>query len=293
MRLLPVLVFVTAVGACNTPPPVETSGTATSDTATPPVATTTEAGQAAPDVAQAGELVSPGATSFAPEPPSTAPARRAQTRTGSTAAPVPAPSVTPEPRSIERSAAPVAPAAAPAAPAVPVFREVVLPAGTALDVELTTTIESASSKVEDTVRARLKTAVTRDGRTVIPAGAELVGTVTEAEQAGRVRGRSRIAFRFTSLRAGGERHDIQTETIAREGDTTKREDATKVGVGAGVGAAIGGILGGGSGAAKGAAIGGAAGTGAVLATRGREVRLGAGDAVEAHLSAPLAVQVPR
>jgi hypothetical protein len=55
---------------------------------------------------------------------------------------------------------------------------------------------------------------------------------------------------------------------------------------------IGGIVGGGSGAAKGAAIGGAAGTGAVLATRGDEVRLAAGTPVSVKLTAPLTVRVP-
>ena len=65
----------------------------------------------------------------------------------------------------------------------------------------------------------------------------------------------------------------------------------RVRVGAGAGAAIGAILGGGSGAAKGAVIGGAAGTGAVLATKGEEVRLGPGANVTTRLTAPLAVRV--
>ena len=46
---------------------------------------------------------------------------------------------------------------------------------------------------------------------------------------------------------------------------------------------VGGILGGGSGAAKGAAIGGAAGTGAVLATRGKDVVLTSGTTLAATL----------
>jgi hypothetical protein len=168
-----------------------------------------------------------------------------------------------------------------------------VPAGTELHLELTTAVASDASAVEDLVRARVTRAVIVDGRTVIPAGAQAVGTVTEVAQAGRVKGRARIAFRFDSLRFNNESHSIQTDTVAREAEATRGEDATKVGVGAGVGAAIGGILGGGKGAAKGAAIGGAAGTGAVLATRGREVRLGAGDEVDARLSAPLPVYLPR
>jgi hypothetical protein len=54
---------------------------------------------------------------------------------------------------------------------------------------------------------------------------------------------------------------------------------------------LGAVLGGGGGAAKGAAIGGAAGTGVVLATRGKEVRLGPGANVTTKLEAPLTVRV--
>ena len=67
---------------------------------------------------------------------------------------------------------------------------------------------------------------------------------------------------------------------------------TKIGGGAGIGAVIGGIVGGASGAAKGAAIGGAAGTGAVLATRGKEVELAAGTDLNTTLASPFDVRVP-
>ena len=74
-------------------------------------------------------------------------------------------------------------------------------------------------------------------------------------------------------------------------EATKGEDAKKIGIGAGAGAAVGALLGGGSGAAKGAVIGGAAGTGAVLATKGKEVRLGPGANVTSRLTAPLTIRV--
>jgi len=56
---------------------------------------------------------------------------------------------------------------------------------------------------------------------------------------------------------------------------------------------IGGILGGKSGAATGAAVGGGAGTGVVLATKGKEVRLGPGTDVTTRLTAPVTVRVSR
>ena len=115
--------------------------------------------------------------------------------------------------------------------------------------------------------------------------------MTDAEESGRVKGRARVAFRFTTLNHGGTRYDISTAQIAREAEATKGEDATNIGIGAGAGAAIGALLGGGDGAAKGAAIGGAAGTGAVLATKGKEIRLRPGANVATRLTAPLTVRV--
>ena len=122
----------------------------------------------------------------------------------------------------------------------------------------------------------------------------VVGHVVSAERAGKVKGRALVAFRFNTIDLPGEggRESISTATISRAAAPTKKKDATKIGIGAGAGAAIGAIVGGGSGAAKGAAIGGAAVTGAVLATRGDEVRLGPGAAVTTKLTAPLTVRVP-
>jgi hypothetical protein len=172
-----------------------------------------------------------------------------------------------------------------------VVREFTVPDGTQLKLDLVTPLDSDSSKVEDTVRATLRESVAVDGTTVLPVGTELTGTVTDAEGSGRVKGRARLGFRFNTLRAGKERYEIQTAPISLEAEPTKKEDAKKIGIGAGIGAAVGAIAGGASGAAKGAAIGAGGGTGVVLATKGKEVRLGAGANVTAHLTAPLKVQL--
>ena len=183
-------------------------------------------------------------------------------------------------------------ASAPAAPAVPAFREVTIPEGTTLRLSLQSAVASDTSRVEDAVRAELREAVVVDGATVLPAGAELTGVVTSVERSGRVKGRASVAYRFNEVSAAGERYDVSTAPVSHLAEATKSEDATKIAVGAGAGAALGALLGGGDGAVKGAAIGGAAGTGAVLATRGEEVRLGPGARVTARLTAPVAVRVP-
>ena len=175
----------------------------------------------------------------------------------------------------------------------PEFREVTIPAGTVLPVELRTTVGSETSKVEDPVRGTVRRAITIDGVEAVPAGSVLAGTVTEAARSARVKGRARIAFRFSSLDTPGdaERLRIRTATYAREAEATKKKDAATIGGGAAAGAVIGGIIGGGDGAAKGAAIGGGAGTGVVLSTRGKEVTLPAGTAISVKLAEPLTVRV--
>jgi len=180
-------------------------------------------------------------------------------------------------------------AAAPA-PAAPRGRDVVVPAGTALPLELLSAISSETAQVETPVRARLRQAVVVDDYTVLPAGTVFHGNVTDVDRAGRVRGRSRLAFRFTEAELDGGREQVRTNAVSYEGEATKGEDATKVGAGAVGGAIIGGLLGGGDGAAKGAAVGGAAGTGVVLATRGREVQLPAGTDIAATLASEFSVR---
>lgn len=184
------------------------------------------------------------------------------------------------------------PATVETARAEPELREVTIPAGTTLRLRLQSAVASDSSKVEDTVRAELRQAVSIGGNAVLPTGTEVVGTVTDVQRSGRVKGRARIAYRFNSLRAAGERYDIKTTPLSHQAAATKGNDAKKIGVGAGAGAVVGALLGGGSGAAKGAAIGGAGGTGVVLATRGKEVHVGPGAEVTTKLTGPLTVRVP-
>jgi hypothetical protein len=217
----------------------------------------------------------------------------------------PAQPTTTQPRSSARSSAsrpaedratPSAPAntARPsaAAPRAPEFRELTLPAGTALPLELQTALSSETAEVEAPVRARLRQTLTVNGVTALPAGTILTGEVTDVARAGKVKGRSRLVFTFNRFEAENIREDLRTNPLTFEGEASKGEDATKIGAGAVGGAIVGGILGGGSGAAKGAAIGGAAGTGVVLATRGKDVTLASGADLAASLAEPLTIRVP-
>jgi len=177
--------------------------------------------------------------------------------------------------------------------AAPAYREVTLPAGTVLPVDLETSVGSDISRVEQPVHGRLRRAIVEHGVEVLPAGAAISGHVTAAQRPGKVKGVGYVAFRFTQLDTpGAGTSRISTALISRTAPATKKQDAMKIGAPAAAGAAIGAIVGGGDGAAKGAVIGGAAGTGYVLSTRGKEVRVGKGADLSVKLTAPLTVRVP-
>lgn len=158
-----------------------------------------------------------------------------------------------------------------------------------MSVRVLSTLASNSSKVEDTVRGSLSRPVVVDGATALPSGTQVTGSVTEANESGRVKGRASLAFRFDRLELNGESMRIQTGSIRREAAADRKGDLTKGGIGAGVGAIVGGVIGGGKGAAVGAAAGG---SGAVLATKGKEVEIPSGTVVTVRLQEPLTVTIP-
>jgi hypothetical protein len=174
---------------------------------------------------------------------------------------------------------------------VPEYREVTIPAGTTLNLRLTSAVASDTSRVEDRVQAEIAKPVMIDGIAAVPDGATIAGSVVNVERSGKVKGRASLSLRFHSLTAWNDAYDVETATISRRAAATKGEDAAKIGIGSGAGALIGAVAGGKKGAAIGGAIGAGAGTGVVMATRGEEVRLGPGAVLTTTLQEPLTVRV--
>jgi hypothetical protein len=179
------------------------------------------------------------------------------------------------------------------APTAARVREVTIPAGTLLRVRLDNGVGSDFSRVEDPVRASLVNPIVVGGRTVLPAGSLVTGSVTQARRSGKVKGRAQIAMRFHSVWPAGDddRYRISTRTWSRMAPATKAKDAAKIGIPAAGGALVGGLVGGKKGALIGGAAGGGAGTAVVLSTRGEEVRVGRGAIVAVRLTAPLTVHM--
>ena len=174
------------------------------------------------------------------------------------------------------------------------YREVTIPAGTVLPVDLETSVGSDTSRVEQPVRGALRRALVIKGTQVLPSGTAVFGHVTRAQRPGRIKGRGLIAMRFTEIDTPGEgRSRMRTATVSRIAPATKEKDALKIIAPAAGGAVVGRVVGGKKGAREGALIGGGAGTAYVLSTRGKDVRLGKGANLGVRLTAPLVVRVRR
>ena len=177
-------------------------------------------------------------------------------------------------------------------PAPPQFVELVVPAESVIGLQVETALSSENARVEDEVVARVSRDVRVDDRVAIPSGARAHGQVTLVEQGGRMRGRSRLGIRFTSVvLADGTRIPLDTETIYREGESPTGESTAKIGGGAIGGAIIGGIFGGAKGAVIGGSVGAGAGTAAVYAGGRNAATLPGGTPITVRLIEPATVTV--
>src|SRR5690349_17433146 len=111
----------------------------------------------------------------------------------------------------------LAPDVVPAVDAASAPREITVPAGTILRVRLNGGLASDTAAVEQRVHGTLNSPLIVDGRTVVPAGSAVSGYVTDVARSAKVKGRARLALRFTDLTARdtGERYRLATRTWAR------------------------------------------------------------------------------
>jgi hypothetical protein len=173
-------------------------------------------------------------------------------------------------------------------PAAP--RSVTLEAGTQIRVVTMDALSTKTNTTGDKFEASLDKSIVDGEWTIAKRGAAVYGVITESDPGGKVKGLASLSLKITGLMlADGREAKITANTYTVMAKTSKKKDATKIGIGAGLGAAIGAIAGGGKGAAIGAGVGGAAGTGAVLATRGDPAVITAETSITFELTSPLKI----
>ncbi|MEP6961234.1 MAG: hypothetical protein ABI995_04105 [Acidobacteriota bacterium] len=156
----------------------------------------------------------------------------------------------------------------------PAPQTVTVNAGTLIQVRLAERLASDRNETGDTFNATLDQPLVVDGWIIAERGARVLGRVRDVDQAGRVQGVATLTVELTSLTTSdGQKIPLRTAGFVRKGDTSKKADVIKVGIGAVLGATIGAAANGGKGAAVGAAAGGGAGAAAVALTRGKAAAL--------------------
>jgi hypothetical protein len=190
----------------------------------------------------------------------------------------------------DASAAP-APAQAMAPPPPPVEKPkpqpVVVPSGTTLTITVGQALSSKTSQTGQTFIGTLAQPVSVGGKTAIPAGSTVAGTVVAAKSKGKIKGQGELTLTLTSITVRGQTYNIQTgawdSTVKGKGKRT----AVATGGGAAGGALIGGIAGGGKGAGIGALVGAGAGLLGGTLTGNQQIEIPAESALSFRLSAPL------
>ncbi len=167
----------------------------------------------------------------------------------------------------------------------------VVPNGTKIEVRLEQAISSEKNSSGDRFQASLDTPLTIEGKTLAPAGSDVMGELTSVNKSGRVEGRASLTMALSEIVVDGKKYRLDTEPLTIVAKSTKKKDAKVIAGGAALGAVIGAIAGGGKGAAIGAASGGGAGTGYVLATKGAAVEYGAETRFTFTLTSPVELPV--
>jgi hypothetical protein len=177
-----------------------------------------------------------------------------------------------------------------AAATKPAAETVVVPAGTTITVRLGEALGSKISSSGQAFAATVASPVEVAGKTVIPAGAEAHGVVTDAKPLGKFKGGAVLQIKLNSIVVNGSQHSIETSAVTRAEKGKGKRTAVITGGGAAVGAIIGGLAGGGKGAAIGALAGGGAGAAGSAYTGNKDIVLPAESAVSFKLEAPLEVK---
>ena len=179
----------------------------------------------------------------------------------------------------------------PSTPAVAIrtLKEVIVPYGTILAVQLTEPLSSDLNRPGDSFSARLVSPIMVGNRIAIPAGATVQGRIVEVRNAGHFNGRSELVAKVTRLLYDGRAYNLRSTEYSMKGASRDIQTAEIIGGGAGAGAILGAILGGKKGAAIGAVLGAGAGTGARVMSKPKQIELPAQSTLSFRLETPLKV----
>jgi len=149
---------------------------------------------------------------------------------------------------------------------------IVVPAGTRMNVRLDTGLNSGRNRTGDTFSASVEEAVRVGGRTAIPAGSTVHGTVSSVVPAKQGAGNALMVLAFNRLETPDNSSTTLVASLSRHSESKKKRNATIIGGSAAGGAVLGRIVGKNTrGAVVGSLLGGAIGTGVVMSKEGAQI----------------------
>src|SRR5215470_5998161 len=172
----------------------------------------------------------------------------------------------------------------------PVPANLVIPPGTVIFARLAEPLSSDRNQPGDTFTATLDRPIIVDGWVVARRGQTIVGSVTTAQKAGRLKGVSQLGLELTDLTmVDGQQLPILTELWKGSAGTSHGSDAAGIAATTGAGTILGAAADGGAGAGIGAGAGAAAGIAMVLLTRGKPTVLAPETLLRFRLKDPVTI----
>ncbi len=205
----------------------------------------------------------------------------------------PAPGSQPAPAPKQQEPAPAPMEGTPAAARPAEAADATIPAGERVSVRTIDAIDSKQSAPGQTFRASLDAPLVSGNRVLIPAGAPASVLLENSVSAGRIKGRSELEVRLSSIEYHGRAYRVNSTTVQEAGSSRGKQTAVRTGIGAAAGAVIGALAGGGKGAAIGSAAGGGAGFGYNYFTHGAQVKIPSESVLTFRLQAPLTIRERR
>lgn len=183
-----------------------------------------------------------------------------------------------------------------------------VPAGAHVLLRMVNSVSSRTAEPGDYVYLRTASPISVDGHIVVPDNSYVQGVITHSDRAGKVKGKARLGIRLETLtlprgevlkfspvlssvddNRSGQKVEKDENLIRQSPDHGR--DAAQIAILAGTGASIGAIVDNSwKGAGIGAGIGAGVGMATVLLTRGKDVELRQGTALDVVFDRPVRLE---
>jgi hypothetical protein len=180
--------------------------------------------------------------------------------------------------------------------------DTILPEGTRISLQLNSGLSTKINSEGDPFKAIVTEPVSLGDRMVIPKGSYVTGSISRIQRPGRFKGKAVLTLQFQSISIRGRAQDlpivaslaavekmgIKTEGTI-EGQSSEGRDAARILTPALIGAGIGGLAGGRRSAGIGAGVGAAVGLATVFTSRGKDIEIPTGSAMDIVLDKALTI----